>query len=306
MPGLISARELQQTEFPPVSWIARDLIPEGLTLLAGKPKLGKSWLALQIGIAVATGQEVLGRPVAKGEVLYAAMEDNHRRLKLRLAKSSDPSSDWSTDLFFTTECPRLDCKGLDAIEAWINQHPRAKLVIIDTLATVRPAGNARDSQYLSDYNALRGLHELGNRLGIAVVVIHHVRKADADDPFDTVSGSTGLTGAADTTLVLSNTSEGKVLYGRGRDLAELEIAVSFDIQTCLWSDLGRPCDAYGSETRKAIREALKAGEITPTDIAQHADIDYELCAKTLQRMTEGGEVEKGGRGRYRLAPDPLS
>ena len=126
---------------------------------------------------------------------------------------------------------------------------------------------------------------------------------DADDPFDTVSGSTGLTGAADTTLVLSTTSEGKVLYGRGRDLPEFECAVGFDAETCRWSDLGRPCDAFGSETRKAIREALKAGFQTPKDIADFANLDYDLCAKTLQRMTESGEVEKGGRGRYRLRPD---
>ncbi|WP_137702884.1 AAA family ATPase [Marimonas lutisalis] len=306
LPETFSALDLQTTDFPPVSWIVRDLIPEGLTLLAGKPKLGKSWMALQIGYSVATGDEVLGRQATQGSVLYAALEDNQRRLKSRLEKTTTESERWPELLEFATEWPRLDVSGLDALEGWLGQHPDARLIIIDTLATVRPSGNSRDSLHQSDYQALRGLHALANTRGIAIVVIHHVRKADADDRFDTVSGSTGLTGAADATLVLSNSTDGKVLYGRGRDLVEFESAVAFDQATCRWSDLGRPSDVYGSDTRKAIREALKVGISSPKDIADHAGLDYDLCAKTLQRMAEGGEVQKGGRGNYRLTPDPVS
>lgn len=88
LPSSITARDLQQTNFPPVKWVVQNLIPEGLTLFAGKPKLGKSWLALQMGLAVATDSEVLGRPVSSGHVLYIALEDNYRRLKQRLAKIS--------------------------------------------------------------------------------------------------------------------------------------------------------------------------------------------------------------------------
>ena len=89
-------------------------------------------------------------------------------------------------------------------------------------------------------------------------------------------------------------------------MIEFEAAVAFDADTCQWSDLGRPSEAYGSETRKAIREALKAGMLTPKEIADHGDIAYDLCAKTLQRMTEGGEIGKGGYGRYHLITDPLT
>lgn len=304
LPTTISAQELQHLEFPPVSWIVNDLMPEGLTLLAGKPKLGKSWLALQISQAVASGAEVLGRPVTSGTVLYAALEDNQRRLKSRLAKTNSGSPDWPNALHFATEWPRLDKKGLENFGSWLDQWPDARLLIIDTLATVRPVSGSKDSQYQSDYAALRGLHGLANERGIGVLVIHHLRKADADDPFDTVSGSTGLTGAADTTLILSRTHDGTVLYGRGRDLSVTEIAVDFDPTTCVWSDLGRPCDVFGSDTRKAIRSALKDGHQTPQEIASAAELDYDLCAKTLQRMAEGGEIEKGGRGRYRRTPDP--
>lgn len=306
LPPMLLARELQEMDFPPVSWLLKDMIPEGLTLLAGKPKLGKSWLALQLGYGVAAGEEVLGRPVDRGQVLYAALEDNPRRLKSRLTKAAPPLARWPDTLAFATEWPRLDDGGLEKIDAWVTHAPDARLLIVDTLATVRSTANAKDSQYQSDYGALRGLHQIANDTGLSIIAVHHVRKADADDPFDTVSGSTGLTGAADTTLILTKTTDGIVLYGRGRDLPEFESALAFDPGSCRWSDLGRPCDVFGSETRQAIRIALKAGKQTPKEIAAYGDLDYELCAKTLQRMAEGGEIEKGGRGRYRLSPDPLS
>ena len=306
LPAILSARQLQLTAFPPVSWVVRDMLPEGVTVLAGKPKLGKSWLALQLGYAVACGDEVLGRPVEKGRVLYAALEDNNRRLKSRLEKMSPQLAPWPETFDLATEWPRLDAGGLDAVEGWLDRQADGKLIIIDTLATVRPASSGRETLYQSDYQSIRWLHAIANQRGIAIVLVHHVRKAEADDPFDTVSGSTGLTGAADATLVLTNTSDGKVLYGRGRDLVEFECAVDFDMTTCRWSDLGRPSDVYGSGTRKAIRSAMKGGHQTPKDISEAADLDYDLCAKTLQRMAAGGEVQKGGHGRYRITPDPLS
>jgi len=290
LPTTISARELQELEFPPVSWIVQDLIPEGLTLLAGKPKLGKSWLSLQIGQAVASNSEVLGRPTHGGTVLYAALEDNQRRVKSRLTKTNPGSPHWLENLHFATEWPRLDRDGLANFGSWLDQWADARLLIIDTLATVRAATGSKDSQYQADYAALRGLHGLANDRGIGVLVVHHVRKADADDPFDTVSGSTGLTGAADTTLILSRTPDGTVLYGRGRDLIETEIAVDFDLTVCVWSDLSRPRDVFGSDTRKAIRAALKAGNQSPQDIATASGLEYDLCAKTLQRMAESGEI----------------
>lgn len=306
LPAILSARQLQLTAFPPVSWVVKDVLPEGVTVLAGKPKLGKSWLALQLGYAVASGDEVLGRPVEQGRVLYAALEDNNRRLKSRLEKMSPLMAPWPDAFDLAVDWPRLDAGGLEALDGWLDRHTNGRLIIIDTLATVRPSAGGRESLYQADYDAVRGLHAIANTRGIAIVLVHHVRKAEADDPFDTVSGSTGLTGAADATLVLTSTSEGKVLYGRGRDLMEFESALDFDLASCRWSDLGRPSDVFGSETRKAIRAVLKDGLQTPKEISEATGQDHDLCAKTLQRMAEGGEVQKGGRGRYRLTPDPLT
>lgn len=115
------------------------------------------------------------------------------------------------------------------------------------------ASKASDSTYGSDYACLRGLHAIANTRGIAVVIVHHVRKMNADDPFDTVSGSTGLTGVADKTLILSKrpAEDGVVLYGRGRDLEEIETGVEFDAETCRWHYPGGPAEAFGSDSQQS-------------------------------------------------------
>ena len=306
LPPFISAADLQTTEFPPVSWVVDGLLPEGLTLFAGKPKLGKSWMSLHLGYAVATGGGFLGRPVTQGTVLYAALEDNNRRLKDRLTRMAPLGDRWPTEFDLCTQWPRLDNGGLDALEGYLDQKPKTRCLILDTLAPVRPTTKAKESQYTGDYAAMSGLHRLANERAVSVLVVHHLRKADADDPFDMVSGSTGLTGAADTTLVLTRKADGCVLYGRGRDLAEFETAVEFDTDACTWSDLGKPSLAFASDTKRAILAAMEQGAGTLVRIADLSGVDYELCKKTLQRMADAGEVKRDGRGVYSLPVDPLS
>ena len=255
---------------------------------------------------VATGGEVLGREAECGDVLYAALEDNSRRLKERLQRIAPRETLWPEQLGLPTEWPRLDKGGLKAFEAWIERSPQPRLIIVDTLSTVLPPSSGGNSQYQSDCQDLQGLHGPASDTGTSILVSHHVRKMDADDPFDTVSGTTGLTGAADSTLVLTSTKDGQILLGRGRDMREFERALQFDPDTCLWSDLGPPEGVFVNETRRLIRIALQAGEETRKAIAAHTGLDYDPCAKTLQRTAGNGEVQKEGRATYLLRTDPAT
>ena len=117
-----------------------------------------------------------------------------------------------------------------------------------------------------------------------------------------------MTGAADTTLVLTKRTGdgGCVLYGRGRDLAEFELAVEFNTDTCRWGSLGEPGTAFASETKRSILDAIQFGHQKPIKISEASGLDYELTKKTLQRMADGGELKKDGRGSYSLPEDPLS
>jgi RecA-family ATPase len=227
-----TAADLQRQTFPPVQYCVPDLIPEGLTLLAGKPKIGKSWLALDICIAVAAGRYCLGeRKPMEGDVLYAALEDNRRRLQRRIDRLLSPvHAEWPARLTMATSWKRLDEGGVDNIARWIKDTPGARLIVLDTLAGVKPVRTQQG--YTEDYDSLLALHRLDNETGVSIIVLHHTRKMEADDPFDTISGTLGLSGCADTGMVLNRTSRGTSLYVRGRDIEEAEHAVTFDKLAC--------------------------------------------------------------------------
>lgn len=296
----IKASDLKAMEFPPIKYVVRGYIVEGLTILAGRPKLGKSWLCYDIANGVAGGRFVLGDiECQEGDVLYLALEDNPRRLQGRMRKLM-PFADWPERLTFHTEWPRLDAGGIDRIRQWIEGAESPRLVVIDTLAKVRGARSKEESTYDGDYRALGDLQKLAGQKGVAIVLVHHVRKMDADDPLDTVSGTTGLTGAADTVLVLNRTSQGVTLVGRGRDIEEIDVAVSFSKESCRWTAQGPAAEVRRSGERGAILDALQAcGEpMTPTEISGAAGMPCNNVRQLLFKMMKAGEVEKSGRGRY--------
>ena len=232
---IIAASTLQHRTFDPVKYVVPGLIAEGVTIFAGKPKIGKSWLLLDLCLACAADRFVLGqtKPI-QGDVLYLALEDSERRLKKRLHKLW-PDGDWPAQLTLTTSWRKADAGGLEDITEWCESAARPVLIVIDTLEKFRPVAKVHAAAYATDYHAIAGLHKLAHTRGIAIVVIHHVRKMEADDPFDMVSGTNGLTGAADTILVLKRQAGSVTLHARGRDIEEKETACRFDQVTCRWT-----------------------------------------------------------------------
>lgn len=231
--------ELQGLNFDAIRWVVPQYIPEGLTVFAGKPKIGKSWLMLGVALGVARGTETMGQFVDKGDVLYCGLEDGKRRMKNRVAKILGPAiTKWPANFTFRSRLAPLDAGGLDYLEAWLNQHPARRLVVIDTLGKVRGMKNIREEQYQYDYRLLGALQELATQYRVAIVVVHHVRKSDAEDVLDTVSGTTGIAGAADNIVVLGRTDKGIRLYLRGRDTEEQDKLVEFDPETAIWQVVG--------------------------------------------------------------------
>src|SRR5262249_43554575 len=149
------------------------------------------------------------------------------------------------------------------------------------------------------------LHRLANDRAIAVLVLHHTRKMDAEDPIETVSGTFGLTGCADTILVLARSSKGTTLYVRGRDIEGAEHAVAFNKQTCRWSILGEASEVHRSNERNRIITAIRDSAedtLRPADIAAITEMPDNNVRKLLGRMVADGELEKvGRRGLYRLS-----
>jgi hypothetical protein len=301
-PRAVIAEELSPMHFVPIKYVVPGYIVEGLTLLAGKPKVGKSWLLLHAACAVASGGTTLdGVRCEEGDVLYAALEDSLRRLQSRMRKLF-PLPPWPKRLLFVTEMARLTEGGLDYIKGWIEGTERPRLVIIDILAMVRMPNRRDLTAYDADYQAVKELRTLAHEKGVAIVLVHHLRKAEADDAYDTVSGTLGLTGAVDTVIIIRRSGEGTVLHARGRDLEAVERAVQFDAETCTWVVLGEAREVQQSDQRSAIVEALtEAGEpLGPNQIAAAAGMRATNVRKLLGKMRRDGTVTKATRGKYAI------
>jgi hypothetical protein len=235
--------------------------------------------------------------------MYAALEDNPRRLQRRIDKLLSPlKTTWPNRLTLTTSWQRLDKGGVTDIAEWIKSADNPRLVILDTLAGVKPIRT--NSGYAEDYESLTALHRLANDIGIGVLVLHHTRKLDAEDPLDTISGTLGLAGCADTALVFVGSSQGMTLYVRGRDIEEAKHAVTFDKQSCRWQIVGSAAEVQISETRQIILRVLNAANepLGPSEIAASAGLKDGVVRQRLLGMVENGEVVKAGRGLYAKTP----
>lgn len=309
-PHCISARDLYSKVFPPIKYVVPNYIAEGLTLLAGKPKIGKSWMVMDFALAVASGGCCLGNvQCEQGDVLYLALEDNDRRLNSRLHKlwayedlaGNNPIPD---RLFLRTDWKRAGEGGIEDIKAWTDEHPAARLIIVDVLMMFRATARSQEQTtlYQADYEAIKGLQSLAMETGVAIVVVHHTRKSasDSGDPFEKVSGTLGLSGAADTTIILDRDQNGATLYGRGRDIEEIETAVMFDKPTCRWSVLGKAADVRRTDERADILSNLiDASEpMNPRDLSIACDMARNSVDQLLFKMAKAGEVLKVGRGLY--------
>jgi hypothetical protein len=209
--------------------------------------------------------------------------------------------EWPADFALTTKWARIDEGGLSDLEAWCRQARNPKAIIIDTLAKLRPARPSKKTQYDLDYEALAGLHKIAHDFQVAIIVVHHTRKAEADDVFDTVSGTLGLTGAADTILVLAKRSGKAVLHARGRDIADSETALKFDPDRCRWIALGDATDIFVSNERSRIQAVLdNAPEpMSPKELLLAAGIKNRNALDVLlHKMVRDGQIGKVGHGKY--------
>ncbi|WP_206685947.1 AAA family ATPase [Kribbella qitaiheensis] len=301
-----TADRLVHHDFPEPNWAIASLVPEGLSVLAGAPKVGKSWLALGWAVAVAGGYRALGSiDCAAGPVLYLALEDNPRRLQGRILKVLDGAAA-PGGLYLPTACLNLPAGGADMIRAWLDAHPGARMVVIDVFAKVR--GQAAGSNaYTDDYRAAGIAKAIADEYGIAVVLVHHTRKMAADDFLEELSGTNGIAGAADTIHVLSRSRHeaDAVLKTTGRDVEEAERALKFDQPTGTWSLLDGPAlDHTLSDTSAVILRYVRAHQgATPKEIADTTGIAYENTKRTCSRMEKRGHLVRVGDGQYAAPPD---
>ena len=311
--GGISAKDLVIKAFEPLRWAVPSIIPDGLTILAGPPKIGKSWLCLDLCLAIALGGIAIGTyRVEKGRAIYLALEDSQRRLKDRLKKLLEPEGLSPPDGFdIYVEWPAMDEGGATKLDVLLKNNPDARIVIIDTFQKVRRSPGRGANAYAEDYKAIGEIKTIADKHKVAIVVVHHLRKTskDSDDPLEAISGSMGLSGAADATIVLKRdrAKSSAVLFVAGRDVEEQELAVDFDKKSLTWKVAGEAKYFREGNTRQTVRSLLKEyGKLKPKELGKLVGIDwYASLRHTVSAMKESGDVKKEGEY-YVLTEDDAS
>ncbi|MGI8425282.1 MAG: AAA family ATPase [Actinomycetota bacterium] len=208
-PTFITAPNLWRMRHEPTRWAVRQILPEGVTILGGKPKTGKSWFAIGLAVAVGAGGRALGAiEVEAGPVLYLALEDTKRRLTKRLRILCGNTIPPAEQIEFLTDCLRLGSGGEEVLRTWLRDHPTARLVVIDTLPRFRPLTNSKETPYQNDYVVGEYLSRLCVEFQVSILVLGHLRKQPGDDPIDEISGTLGLVGSVDGYMVASTSNVG--------------------------------------------------------------------------------------------------
>lgn len=303
LPAFIQGNLLEQ-ELGELEFIVPQLIPEGLTLLVGKPKFGKSWLALELCLEYSRGGKVLDAiPLEQGTAVYFGLEDGPRRLQERLGQLTDSYDESALLIGSQGGLERLDRGGYEQLEGLLARRPDVKLIVIDTLGKFLPPSRSSNT-YSHDTTTLGRLQALALEHHVAIVGIHHQRKGEAEDVFDTILGSTGVAGVADALLVLErkrSSGDDALLHATGRDIEEQQLVLSFDKGTCRWKLRGDAARfANLTNERQEVLELLESSEtpLGPSDIAAKLGRDVGATKKLLGRMVSAQQLRKEGRGRY--------
>ena len=221
---VVDGETLMDTRLEPTRFVVEQLLPQSLALLGGAPKIGKSWLTLDLCVRVAKGEPLWDFPTQQGTVLYLCLEDKWQRIQDRL---NDITDEVPSIIFFAVSAGTI-ADGLAAqIEAFVKEHPGTVLVAIDTFQMVR---QNNDVSYAGDYQDVLLLKRLADRLGICLLLVHHLRKMFDADPLNRLSGSTGITGAADVTMILDKSrrsEQNATLTCVGRDIEYRELELCF-------------------------------------------------------------------------------
>jgi hypothetical protein len=290
--------ELFSTDFPEPTWIAKNILPVGLAILSGRPKLGKSWLALQLAHSRGTGGVFLGEKVDAGAVLYLALEDPPRRLKDRAIKQGIPKG---AAITFETRWNPFTHGGLADLEAEIAKGKHT-LIIIDTFS--RAVGGADQLDLAIMTNIMGQLQGMASHNGIGILLIDHHRKnaGIAANVIDDVLGSTGKAATADCLMGLyrEQGKHGATLKIIGREVEELELSLSWDGLLFCWQNMGDAgkvrADTTKADVLRALSELDDMGEVpTTTRIARHAGCDKGNASRALAELVSQGLARRGER-----------
>lgn len=282
-------RDLVGMDLHAPEFLVDKILPKGVCLLGAPPKSGKSWMALDLAIQVASGGVFLGQKCKRAGVLYLSLEDSLYRLMERTQKLQQGAPVPDT-LHYATRAEKIvpgkQDEGLCLqLEMGLNRAPDIELVIIDTLQLVTPSKQRGDDAYASAYTMLNTIRPFWQDRNVGFLLVHHTRKKSINDvdPFETFLGSQALTGATDAMYIIQSVKDLDycTFYGRGRDFEDVEMAIRRDEDTCRWASVKMRGDVAELSKRKEYDESPIVSEIKRM-VLQSRGKPYEFYAKDLR------------------------
>ena len=275
----IDAHTLMEQYLPPPRFCVDTLLPHGLSILGGAPKVGKSWLVLDLCVRVAKGEPLWNLPTKPGAVLYLCLEDSEKRVQQRLLTITDEVPEGR--LFLATQAGKLADGLCEQIRGQVTAHPEICLVVVDTFQMVR--GGDTDSSYASDYEDVRALKQLSDELDIALLLVHHLRKRGDSDELNKLSGTTGITGAADAVFILDKSDrlrDEARLICTGRDIESRELRLSFRREDCRWDLVSDSMEQSALRLPEELLALVELMKVRGTFIGKNAELADLLSAET--------------------------
>lgn len=319
----MTAADLLQKQFAPPQYVVEGVIPEGVTLLASPPKIGKTFLCLNIAVAVATAGKALGKAdVQEGRVLYVDLDGSERgaqsRLKDMLKEAEADAMEDLSRFDYYSEFPRVDeeepADALAYLRRYLEEFDDVELVIFDTLADVRPKTSGTRNMYEVDREALTPFRDLIHDHNTSAIFVHHTNKSNSGDHVRRVSGSSGLASAVDNIIIMSKErgQHDAELQITPREEEEVSLRLSFDPHVKTWR-LEGPAEQFAKtkerqevlDTLVALTNGGRKESVGPKEIADaNDDLEYDNVRYLLTKMVdaESPRVEKSGRGKYKPTP----
>ncbi len=287
---VIDGETLMDMQFPKSRFCIQSLLPQGVSILGGAPKIGKSWMVLDWCVRIAKGESVWNLPTEKGTVLYLCLEDCLARIQDRLNCITD---EVPNNFYVATKSESIESGLIQQIENFIINHSDTNLIVIDTFQMVR--NSSSELSYANDYNEIGNLKRYADEIGISILLVHHLRKQGDSDPLNKLSGTTGISGAVDTAFVLEkdkrNESKANLLC-TGRDIEQREFQLSFNKENCTWDLINDSLENSIPNIPQEMIDFIEFMKIQKyfkgrnTDLVNEFNyfLNYNLTAKSLKQM----------------------
>ena len=305
-PEVRTVEDFLMSDIPPLGYALGDLIPKGLTVLAGRPKAGKTGLAISMAFCIVASTKYLGMFEGSGENVFSIiLEDGDPRVQIRLLPTVAEFG-LTNRIKLATSWGGDGKQNIAKLNAWLEDNPETKVVFIDTYAKFT---GATKKSYNSEYAAVAGLKEIADKHDAAIIVLHHTIKSKTADWLMSLYGSSGLTGAADTILFFDRErgAEKAILHATGRDIPDTEIALRLDSATNTWEpDENREIDNLNPE-RKLLFNIIRNAQapIKLEELARITGKKTPAISNLLKKLLTCGFIEKTEHGHYKCSVEMI-